>query len=98
MHADRQAAADPLGGADQLQPEAELARVLEVVGLDLLDPLVADLVEVHRRVEREPREDRHLRRRVAAVDVLGGIGLGVAEPLGLGQRVRRTSSRSAPSR
>ena len=87
VDADRQAVADPLGGADQLQPEAEVAGVLEVVGLDLLDPLVADLVEVHRRVERQPGEDRHLGRGVAAVDVLGGVGLGVAEPLGLGQRV-----------
>ena len=98
VHAHRQPVADPLGGADQLELEPELARVLEVVGLDLLDPLVADLVEVHRGVEREPREDRHLGRGVAAVDVLGRVGLGVAEPLRLGQRLPRTSSRSAPSR
>ena len=90
--------ADPLGGPDQLQLEPELARVLEVVGLDVLDPLVADLVEVHRGVEREPGEDRHLGRGVAPVDVLGRVGLGVAEPLRLGQRLRRTSSRSGPSR
>ena len=79
MHAHRQSAVDALGGADQLQPEAELARVLEVVGGDALDALVADLVEVDRRVERQPREDRHLRRGVLAVDVVGRIGLGVAE-------------------
>ena len=31
MHAHRQPAVAALGGADQLQPETELARVLEVV-------------------------------------------------------------------
>ncbi len=65
----------------------ELARVREVVGRDLPDPLVADLIQPHRRVEREPREDRHLRRGVAPVDVVGRVGLGVAEPLRLGQRL-----------
>ena len=89
MHADRQRLADALGGADQLQPEAELAGVLDVVGRDLADALVADLVEVDRRAERQPREDRHLRGRVAAVDIVAGVGLGVAEPLGLGQRLPR---------
>ena len=68
-------------------PRPSSLRVLDVVGGDVLDALVADLVEVHRRVEREPREDRHLRRRVLAVDVLGRVGLGVAELLRLGQRV-----------
>ena len=87
VHAHRQPVADPLGGADQLELEPEIARVLEVIGLDVLDALVADLVEVHRGVEREPRDDRHLRGRIAAVDVVGRIGLGVAEPLGLGQRL-----------
>ena len=41
VHADAEAAVDALGGADQLQPEAELARVLHVVGGDVLDALVA---------------------------------------------------------
>jgi hypothetical protein len=61
--------------------------VLHVVGGDLLDALVADLVEVHGGVERQPREDRHLRGGVLAVDILAGIGLGVAEPLGVGEGV-----------
>ena len=78
--------ADLLGRADQLQPEPEVARVLQVVGLDLLDSLVTDLVDVDRRVERQPGQDRHLRRRVVAVDVLGRVRLGVAEPLCLGER------------
>ena len=42
---------------------------------------------MHRRGEGEPREDRHLGRRVAAGDVVGRIGLGVAELLGLPQRI-----------
>ena len=40
-----------------------------------------------RRSESEPREDRHLGGRVAAVDVVGRVGLGVAEPLRLGERL-----------
>ena len=87
VDADADAAVDALGGADELQPEAQLLRVGHVLAGDVLDPLVAHVVEVHRRVEREAREDRHLRRGVGAVDVLGRVGLGVAEPLGLGERV-----------
>ncbi len=71
MDADGDAAVDALGRADQLQPEVEVPRVLEVVGADPLDPLVDDLVEVDRGVEGEPREDRHLRGGVLAVDVVG---------------------------
>ena len=98
MHAHRQRLADALGGADQLEPEAELARVLHVVGGDLADALVADLVEMHRRSERQPREDRHLGGRVAAVDVVGGVRLRVAEPLSLGERLLEGDPRAAPSR
>ena len=87
VDAHREAAVDPLGGPDQLEAETEIAGVLEVVGLDLLDPLVADLIEVDRRVEREPGEDRHLGGGVATVDVLGRVGLGVPEPLGVGERL-----------
>ena len=87
MHPDRQPVVDPFGGADQLELEPEIARVLEVVGLDVLDPLIAHLVQVHRSVERQPGDDGHLRRGVSPVDVLGRVGLGVAEPLGLGQRL-----------
>ena len=47
VHADRKPTADALGGADQLEPEAQLARVFHVVGGDLANPLVADLVQVH---------------------------------------------------
>ena len=87
VHAHREPSLQALGGPDQLQPQAELAGVLHVVALQLLDALVADLVEAHGRPEGQARQDRHLGRRVAAVDVLARIGLGVAQPLGLGQRL-----------
>ena len=83
---------------DQLEAEAELAGVLHVVGGDVLDALVGDLVEVHRRVERQPREDRHLRRGVLAVDVVGRVGLGVAERAAPRPARRRRRRRSRPSR
>ena len=55
--------------------------------LQVLDALVADVVDVHRRAEREAREDRHLRRGVGAADVVGRVGLGVAQALRLGERL-----------
>ena len=97
VHPHRQAAVAALGGADQLEPEPELARVLEVVALQVLDALVAHLVEPHGRAEREPREDRHLGGGVAAADVLAGVGLGKARALRLAQRLARRRAR-APSR
>ena len=98
MHADAEPAVDPLGGADQLQPQAELLRVGDVVGRDVLDALVADLVEVHGRVEGEPGEDGHLRGGVAARDVVGRVGLRVAERLRLARARPRRTARRAPSR
>ena len=87
VHAHRQAALAAFGGADQLQPQAQLAGVLEVVGVEVLDALVAHVLEVHRRPERETGEDRHLGGGVAAGDVVARVGLGVAEALGLGERL-----------
>ena len=43
--------------------------------------------EVHRAAEGERRQDRQLVRRVHAVDVEGGIGLGIAEALRVGERL-----------
>ena len=59
----------------------------DVVAGDRGDALVADVVDVHRHLEREPREDRHLRGRVGAADVIDRVGLGVAQPLRLGERL-----------
>ena len=87
VHAHADAAVDALGGADQLQPEPELVRVGHVVGRDVLDPLVDDLVEVDRGRERQPGEDRHLGGGVAARHVVGRVGLRVAQLLGLHQRL-----------
>ena len=87
MYAHRQASVDALGGADELEPEPEVARVLDVVGRKMLDPLVAHLLEMDRRVEREPREDGHLRGGVLAVDVLRRVGLGIPEALRLREHV-----------
>ena len=80
--ADAEPSVAAFGDAEQLQREAELLRVGEVVGLDRLDALEGDVAERDRRVEGEPGEDRHLRRGVGAVDVLGRVRLGVAELLG----------------
>ena len=41
---------------------------------------------LHGGVERQPRDDRHLRRGVLAVHVLGRVRLGVAELLRLRER------------
>ena len=95
MHADADAAVDALGRADQLQAEPEVPRVGHVLGGEVLDALVDDLVERDRRGEREPGEDRHLGRGVLAGDVVGRVGLGVAQLLRLLERavVRRTAAR-----
>ena len=45
MDADGDAIVEALGHAEQLQREAELARVGDVVGGDRLDALVAHVVE-----------------------------------------------------
>ena len=97
VHVDRQPAVAPFGGADQLQAEAQLARIGEVVQLQLLDAFIAHVVQAHRGAERQAREDRHLGRRVAPADVVVRIGLGVAPGLGLRERlVIRVAA--APSR
>jgi hypothetical protein len=75
--------ADPLGDPEQLQREAELLRVGEVVRLDLLDALIGDVLQLHGRPEGEPGEDRHLRRGIGTADVIARVRLRIAEILGL---------------
>ena len=87
-----------LRDAEQLQHEPELLRVVEVVGRDLLDAVERDVVELHRRMEREPREDRHLGGGILAVHVLGRVGLGVTELLRAARARPHRTRRSGPSR
>ena len=54
----------------------------------VLDPLDRDVALGHAGVERQAREQRQLLGRVAAGDVHRRIGLGVAQLLRLGQRLR----------
>ena len=53
-------------------------------------PEYVDVGELDARVERDRREDRHLRGRVGAGDVVGRVGLGVAALLRLGRAPRRS--------
>ena len=78
---------------EQLDHAAQPRRVGDVLGLHPRDPFAEDVAGHHPRVERDRCEDRALGRGVEPLDVGGGIGLRVAEGLGLGQRVveaRRT--------
>ena len=71
------------------QPDAiaQVARQLDVQKLDLFDPLDLSRREVGRAVEGQGGQDGDLMAGVEAADVHGRIGLGVAEPLGLGQHL-----------
>ena len=60
---------------------------------DRLDALHVDPVERHAGAEGDGGEDRHLRGRVEAGDVLGRVGLGEPESLRLGQRVAVAAAR-----
>ena len=72
--------------AEQLDAVAELLGVGDVGRLQLGDALDVRLGELHRHAERDRADDRRLVRGVDAVDVEGRVGLGVAEPLRLGER------------
>src|SRR5437588_389165 len=85
LKADREAVIYALRGPDQLQPQPELPGVGQIVGRDVLDPLVAHVLEAHRHAEGQAGEDRHLGGCVLAVDVVAGIRLRIAEPLRLRQ-------------
>ena len=71
--------------AEQLDAVAQPLGVLDVGGGELADALGVRLVELHRDAEGDGREDGELVGGVDAVDVEGGVGLGVAQALRLGE-------------
>ena len=81
-----EAAVHQLGDGEQPDGVPQLAGVAEVGRLEAGDPLAVHLVRVDPGVERQRREDRQLVGRVDPLHVVGGIGLGVAEILGLSER------------
>ena len=74
--------------ASSLTRVAQLGGQLDVGGLDAVDPRERHVVDPDARVEGDRGQDRELGRGVGAADVLGRVGLGVAQLLGLRQRVR----------
>ena len=70
--------------ADEPDHHVELACRGDVERRDLVDPDHLDVVEREARVERDRREDRHLRRCVGARHVSGRVGLGEPARLRLG--------------
>ena len=74
-----------LGDAEQLDAEAEFVGRGEIGERDRFDPLDRDGRSVDLRAEGERGEDGELMRGVEAADVEGRVGLGVAEPLRLGE-------------
>jgi hypothetical protein len=86
LHAHVELVVDERRRADEAHGHLHLARGTHVLLRDALDPVELDVVERRARSERDGREDRHLRRRVGAVHVLGRIGFRKAEPLRLRER------------
>ena len=82
---------DPPGGlpgdGEQLDDEAQLAGVLDVAGLDGLDPLAVDVGRRAPGVKGDAAEDDELGGGVGAAHVGRGIGLGVPGGLGLRQNL-----------
>ena len=73
---------------DQPHDHLELARRGDVDRVDLGDPGVVDVLERDARVERDRREDRHLRGGVGAGDVVGRIRFRVPACLRVRERLR----------
>ena len=73
--------------AQQLDAEAQLVGIVEIDRRDLPDAFDVDGGEIDRRAEGDGGQDRQLVRGIDAVDVEAGIGLGIAQSLGIGQHV-----------
>ena len=65
--------------AQELDPVAELVGEGDVHRRDVADALDVDRVEARPAAEGQRRQQRQLVRGVDAVDVEGGVGLGVAQ-------------------
>ncbi len=81
MHAHRHLLPGGLRNRHELHHVAEIARGRDVVGGDAGDPLGRDVARDHTGAEGEGGQDRQLRGCIGSLDVGGGIGLGIAEPL-----------------
>ena len=77
--------------ADEADHHLELARRGDVERVDPVDADHLDVGELVARVERDRGEDRHLRGRVGARDVVGRVGLGEAARLRLAPAPPRRS-------
>ena len=75
----------PLGDPQQLDAITQLLRISDVLRLQSGDALHIGLVKLHRDAKGYGRHEGGLVGRVHALDVKGGVGLGVAQPLRLFQ-------------
>ena len=89
---------DSLADRQQLDGAAQRPGRLEVGRGDLGDALAVDVVGGDPGVEGDGRQDGRLGRGVVALDVGGGIGLGVAQRAGVGQRRGVVGAGDCPSR
>ena len=87
LHRDVDPAVDEPRCPDEANHHVELARCHDVERVDLRDPRVRDIGELHMRVEGDRRENRHLRGGVGAGNVVGGIGFRIAALLRVGERL-----------
>ena len=87
MHAHIDALGRTMRKRQQLDDVAHVVGGVHVELRDVADTLGVDVVELHAAVEGDGRQDGDLRGGVEAVHVGGGIGLGEALRLGLGQRI-----------
>ena len=78
MHAQLDALGTTAGDAQQLDAVAQLVGIGEVLGRQLADALDEGTVELHGHTEGDGGQQRGLVGGIDALDVEGGIGLGIA--------------------
>lgn len=76
----------PFGAADQLDDAAAPGRVGHVLLGDPRDPLGVNVPRIDVGAERQRGEDADFAAGVLALDVVGGVALGIAELLGERER------------